>query len=264
MPDLSTLLHDSAPAPRRPLDLAAVHQRARLSGVRRRLLWLGGLGALLALPGGAGILAPAGDGGDTVDSRRPPAITPDRPAVGDDGPAADAGGTAAPGDGDDAIAAGTGTRGTPTTSPAPASSAADAGAPTLVEVGPTGGADGNVPTPFPSASACAVDDVGHVPGEERRCRFTATAGGGASLRSSGPTSSVGARGRVIITRNGQTTTHEVQYQSVRAGELGAFACGGLIEPGDLVEVVLTTKSTPDDGTVTTLGAGEGWECWNGR
>ena len=258
MTDLSTLLHESAPTPRRPLDLDAIHARAQRRGGWRRW-WLGGLAAVLAVPASAGILAPAHEGASTVDTdRRPPVVTPDEP------PAPD--GTAV--GGDDGGATSDDRAGEPVAAgrPLAASTAGPDGSspsPTTPVWSTAGDELDPMPAdPYPLASACSVDDAGHTPGEERRCRFTASGRGGASLRSSGPTSPVGSSGRVLVTRNGQTTTHEVRYQSVRAGEFGAFACGGLIEPGDLVEVVLTTKSTPDDGTVTTLGAGEGWECWN--
>ena len=82
------------------------------------------------------------------------------------------------------------------------------------------------------------------------------------MRSDGPASpSVGVRGEVLVTRNGMTTRHEVQYSSVRAGDLHTFACTPFIEPGDLVEAVLTNSMSPADADRTTLGAGEGWTCF---
>lgn len=115
----------------------------------------------------------------------------------------------------------------------------------------------------PPASACTVDNAGLNPGGQRMCSFTATTMGGATMRSDGVVMAAGngAQGYVTITRQGIRRTHTVQYNSARAGELGVFSCGGLIEPGDLVEVVLTNGPAALDGSTVTLGAGEGWYCW---
>ena len=259
MTDLSTLLHESAPAPRRPLDLAAVHDRARRAGARRRLLWLGGLGSLLALPIGAGTFVPAHEGADgRVDAgrKRPAVVAPD------DSSAADGTALAVAADAGKATGVGGSVRHSPPTATSAASSVGD---PLMdaIEVVPVVDGATAVDASYPTAAACSVDDVGLAPRDERRCRFTASALGGASFRSNGPTSPVGASGRVLVTRNGETTTYEVRHSVVRVGEVRTVYCGAYIEPGDLVEVVLTVEDVPDDGTTVTLGAGEGWECWNG-
>lgn len=90
------------------------------------------------------------------------------------------------------------------------------------------------------------------------------------MESDGPVTSAGTHpeGRVTVTRDGVSTTYDVVSNRARAEdpageELGVFAgCGqgNFIQPGDLVEVVLTRTSSTPPATTTTLTAGEGWRC----
>lgn len=272
MTDLRTLLRESAPTPRQPLDLAELHRRADRRGTRRWLTWIAGLGAVLGLAGpvGVGVLSPA-DEGDSRVGVGPVVTTSSTVASASASAVASASTTTTT----TTTRRGTGA-GARATSAKAADRPSDAGAPADPVVGSSerstapGPADRPAPATatagnpdYPEATACTVDDVGLGPGEERRCRFTATTNGGASLRSDGPASpDVGVRGEVIITRGRTTTRREVQYQSVRAGDVSAFAgCDKFIEPGDLVEVVLTNSTSPAESGRTTLGAGEGWACY---
>ena len=258
MTDLRTLLHDAAPTPRRPLDMAAVRRRSQRLGLRRVGLWLGALGVLagVAVPVAGGLVPSSGPDAGVDVGPGPTTTTTLDPDPGDGGPvpssipadeaeASTASRVGSPRSGDDP-------------SPVTPASPGNAGAPATTE--PPAALAGQ----YPAAPECSVDNEGLGAGEQRRCRFTATKTGGASLISSDgvdPEATV-FRGEVFLTRAGRTTRYEVGHSAgARAGEVGVAAgCSDVvIEPGDLVEVVLTNGSGRQVAT-TTLGAGDGWAC----
>lgn len=260
MTDLHTLLRESAPAPSSPLDMSAVRQRAARLGTRRFFAWVAGLGVAtgLVVPIGGPLLV----SGDRAEQVATDVRAPDNgDQEGDEGvdrveDRADAGSSASDAGNDEGSES--------------ASEASASAPPSTVARGTASGSVADAAAPaapaehFPAAAVCTVDTVGLGAGHERVCRFTATAAGGASLTTTGPISPPpGIKAEVIVTRNGESTTYVVTEDTVRAGEVGTFRCGRIIEVGDLVEVVLTNSPAPD-GHRTTLGAGEGWECWNNR
>lgn len=269
MTDLRTLLHDSAPAPRGPLDMRDVRRRAERAGARRVLAWLSGIGVAIGLgvPVGGALLSPADNAavvevGVSEPSTTTSAPNPTVPVAAPLGATtsstvrlASRSGVDRPGLVDDAVTASE-LEGDPA-----AIATTTLGAPAGVDSEPSPkleATDG-----YPLASSCSVDNAGLGPKRQRTCQFTATTRGGAEMRSNGVAMAAGngAEGHVTVTRDGKRTTTIVQYDSASAGDLGVFGCGGLIEPGDLVEVVLTNGAGSPDGSTTTLGAGEGWYCW---
>src|SRR5258706_12003232 len=64
MPDLHELLHDAAPKPVAPLDMAALQRRAHRFSKRRLVAWLAGVVAVagVGLPAGTTLLASANHG----------------------------------------------------------------------------------------------------------------------------------------------------------------------------------------------------------
>jgi hypothetical protein len=243
MTDIRTLLHEAAPAPFAALDMTAVRERARRRGIRRIAALLLGAGMVVGVgaPFGIDALAPASRtervgtvGVEHVDDAAPPNRLSTEVTVGTD---------------------------------RTASAAARAPAATTV-VRRSATHESTPPSDYPVAAACSVNDVGLGAGEVRTCRFTASARGGGSFDYSGPTSpppGVSPSGEVRVTRDGETTIHNMDAQEVFVGDTGTFRCSAFIEPGDRVEVVLTNSPTPraDDPTIT-LGAGENWECWSNR
>ena len=255
MTELRSLLHDSAPVPSGPLDMAAVRRRARRTGFRRVAAWLAGLGAIagIGFPLGGSILVNADQPGRPRVERVAPETAED---LGDH--TATTSRTAdATGGGSARVTATTLLRAQPTTTTTTATSPAaeqnDVKPPVAVSA---------EQRDFPPAPFCAVDNVGLAANQSRSCRFTATTAGGGTVKTTSPVyPPPGIRAEMRITRNGETTTHMIGHQRVQAGEAGTFYCGALIEPGDLVEVVLTNSPSPD-GSTSTAGAGDGWECWN--
>ena len=239
MTDIRTLLHDAAPTPAVALDMAAVRARARRTTLRRRVIAvLTGVGAAIGIgvPVGTGLLAPASQservgivGGERIEDH----------TLGDDERRAS----------DVAALSAT----------TVASILGRSSATTTRSQTPT------APVAYPSAAFCTVNDRDLVAGAQRSCRFTATKRGGASLQSDGSTApppGVSPKGEVRVTRGGETSTHEVTNVRAKAGDAEVFAgCSFFIEPGDLVEVVITSSAAgaKDDATVT-LGGGEGWAC----
>ena len=257
MADLRTLLHDSAPEPSAPLDMAAVRRRAQRTGMRRLAAWLAGLGAIVGIgfPVGGSILVNA-------DQSEPPRVDRVTPETVQGAKRVTTGTSVVEPDGDGAPPPGA-TRvtsrpaqlgGATTTSP-PAASKADG------DVEPSVVANAEA-RDYPPAAYCAVDNVGLGADQSRSCRFTATARGGGTVKSTSPVyPPPGIRAQMRITRNGETNTYMIGHQRVQAGDAGTFYCGAMIEPGDLVEVILTNSPAPD-GSTSTAGAGDGWECWN--
>ena len=255
MTDLRTLLHEAAPTPSRPLDMAAVRRRSQRLGLRRVGVWVGALGVLagIAVPV-AGGLVPSSDPDAGVDVGPGPTTTTTLDPDPDDAAPAPTSIHAADVEASADPSVGPG-RGDADGSPLAPTSPGD-GAPTTTEATPA------LASGHPAAPECSVDNEGLGAGEQRRCRFTATKRGGAQMWTSGPvgTAAADVKGEVILTRQGQTTRYEVTRGNARAGEAGVFlGCGSFIEPGDLVEVVLTNGSDVQVHT-TTLGAGDGWTC----
>ena len=256
MTDLRTLLQQAAPVPERPLDMADIRRRAR----RRRgvVAWLAGLGALIgvALPVAGPALAPGG-GGDSA--ARLQIVERSTTTIGD---------RPGPTEGKEGREQAGGLR---RSGPAAVGTTSAGGTGLAFETGGSdvaplaGGSSPASSADYPAAASCSVNNVDLEPGGQRRCRFTATVAAGASMTTTGPLSPPpGMRGEIIVTRDGQTTRYEVHDDVVRAGDVGTVYCAArVMEPGDLVEVVLT-NANPSDGFETTLGAGEGWECWNTR
>ncbi|MEY2417435.1 MAG: hypothetical protein QOG90_115 [Actinomycetota bacterium] len=239
MTDLSAVLHAAAPVPRRELDVADLHRRARRRGLRRLLVWLTGLSAVVVAGFGVtdGFVVTAGKGGGGATR------LPDSP-------------TTIP------VTMTTAAPGAVVTSGRNASSGGSARTPVRTPDAGTGIAAQPV-----SADACSVDTRGMTVGGVRQCQFVAASPGGASMTSSGSARSGKATeqiasGRVYVTRNGQRRlawTSEHCGVDVHAGDGGVFAgsCAErFIAPGDLVDVELTLKR--DDPFVVTLGAGKDW------
>jgi hypothetical protein len=111
---------------------------------------------------------------------------------------------------------------------------------------------------YPAAASCSIDNRDLGPSEQRSCRFTATAEGGASRRPYGDEAS-SPHGQVFVTRYGTTTVHPVHGFNVFAGDVETGCENRFIQPGDLVEVVLT-NNPGGTRSVETIGAGQGWEC----
>ena len=258
MTDLRTLLHDAAPMPRHPLDMAAVRRRSQRLGLRRVGLWVGALGVLagVAVPV-AGGLVPSSDPDAGVQVIPGPITTTTSTTTPDlVGPDTDAPQSEASSDSD-----------RPDVLPGGASGASAGSAEATERVIPWSPPTTEVARPvnradYPAAAECSVDNEGLAAGEQRRCRFTATTSGGFGFRSSGPVYPNAAQvsGKVLVTRDGVTTTYDVVDARAEAGGFGAFVgCDFPLDPGDLVEVVLTSHRD-DQLTTTTLGAGDGWAC----
>jgi hypothetical protein len=242
MPDLSALLHAAAPEPTRPLDMAAIHRRARLRGWRRVIAAVAGTGALLVAGIGVSdsLVVHADNRGRSGgrDAQRP--VTVDNHSNG-----------ALPAARVDARSA---------TNKADAST----GRPRELR-SPPSTTTTTVVDAFPAREACSVDTAALGVSESRRCTFTATATGGVSMKSEAPASSYDtqpARGEVFVTRQGKRVSvwnSDDCGSRTSAGELAVFygqCIGEFVHPGDRVEVVIT--KTRDDPFAVTLGAGKGW------
>lgn len=267
MADLRTLLHQSAPKPRSPLDLVSIHERVQRRPHRRFAAWLGIAGLLLGLgvPGGSALVT-----ADRQNDRQ--AAPPSLPSLiesghvdsGVDVPTttstqiASARSTARPSTESKAVeasAAGSGSAeaddsarviAPPTTARGPAATTS-----TVVAPSPS-------PADYPRAASCSIDNAGLGRNEQRRCRFTATATGGAGFRD-GSDEPRGPTAQVSVTRDGSTMTRPVTGVAVFAGDLKRGCAEQFIQPGDLVELVLTNSGS-DSEAEATVGAGEGWEC----
>ena len=264
MADLRTLLHESAPRPRSPLDLEALHARARRRTNRRFATWLGVAGLALGIGVPGGTVFVTADRGDDHRVAPPTTTTTSTPSSADDATDADERSTATTGRGVSAAASSSPAEGR-LVAPRPGTAASDADAGPSSDAPPTSlrGTTSTTAAPraaeYPPAAACTVDNAGLGPNEQRRCRFTATAAGGASRRPYGDEVN-SPQGQVLVTRNGTTTAHPVFGAQVFAGDIRRGCEDLFIQPGDLVEVVLTNAAS---GTreVMTIGAGERWQCW---
>lgn len=275
MTDLRTLLHDAAPDPSGPVDVAEIHRRAEQRGVRRIVAWVASMGVLLAsLPVGNSLLLQSADDGEqagppaTEESQGDDASTPEGDqAPPSSQPPSDASApstSAAPDDGDPQTASGT----TP-----------DGGGWTIVVDYATPTPSTTSPPPVtgsathPAESSCQVDTTDMAAGQQRVCRFTATDAGGAAMTGNtvdGWESDV--VGEVTVTRDGNVVyvwNSDEHGAAVFAGNGGVRrdTCGDpvvhqdegyFIQAGDLVDVVLTVHQ--DDDELVTLGAGQGWSC----
>ena len=255
MTDLRTLLHESAPTPSGPLDMSAVRSRARHGRLRRIGIWFAGLVAVagVGIPASQGLLGSADrDSRDVAINTERKEREPGDPATVLPSPGGatvdDPSGLSVQGgqrqSRPESVAPTTQPRTPPTTSAQPSSAAV-----------------------FPSQQECSVTTAGMRVGEQRRCRFSPTEVGGASIVTDGPAWSSGnapAYGEVLVTRGGSTGVAWTSNESgaaVAAGEGAVFAggCGRMfLQPGDLVEVVLTKQR--DDPFNVTLGAGKDWSC----
>jgi hypothetical protein len=236
------MLHAAVPEPSRPLDMSAIHRRARLRGWRRVMTWVAGAGAVLVA--GIGIsdslVLNTNEGGRTGggDAQRPATVDQTRTEEAPAGVATRSG-TAR------RSASGSGKREGAASTPAPT---------TTIAV-----------DEFPPRDSCSVDTAGLAVNQSRQCSFTATEKGGASMESDAPASSYdtqSAHGEVFVTRDGKRTSEwnsdDCGFKA-DAGEAGVFAGNCIVyvvQPGDRVEVVIT--KTRDDPFVVTLGAGKGW------
>ena len=250
MTDIRTLLHDAAPSPTGPLDMAAVRARARRSPGRRLAAWIVGAGALIGVgvPVGNAVLVTGGH--DTavevvdptpttgVTTTSIPAAAPQR-----DAPATDR----------EYGAGSTASNVTDAESALPASSGSEA---------PTMGYD----PPYPRASECSVDTYGLASGDARTCRFTATAAGGWNYYQPphGPTITEIPYIEVSVTRGDETRVYRTER--VPSGTpTGGYRLKGcdddIIRPGDRVEVLIQ-QADPwmDIRNEMGVGAGSGWGC----
>lgn len=257
MTDLRTLLHESAPEPARPLEMADIRARASSRPTRRRLAaWIGALGVVLGagLALGGPALRPADDSRIAVDMTPAPTVTTttDQPAL------TSTETTAIPDrpiDGGIVATPATGARSSPPVSGASGSATTTTTSPSPPAFAPFSDTD------YPTADSCQVDNRDLVPDGQRACRFKATKRSGASMRTeeTSSASSAGVEGYVRVVREGKTTTYTVSKMYAEAGDLTVFAgCEFFIEPGDLVEVQI--RNSPTASGVTTVGAGDGWAC----
>ncbi|MHB8467476.1 MAG: hypothetical protein ACYDH6_20685 [Acidimicrobiales bacterium] len=241
MIDIRDLLHEAAPAPRRPFDVDGVATRAARRGLWRRVLaWATVLGAAVSLAFPLeSALVPAGHGGTTVESVRP-SLLPDRST-----PAA----------------------GTPRGTPARAARDARLGAPgtsgtsrEVVAAGPTGAPAKGRPTPSGAVDECIVQggDVGvDIPnaggagiGGFPTCDYTAAAPAGyAAFASSWEVDVTGVDGSQRV------------YGPRQQAAPPAHACGpvGVIKPGDHVHVVLYTGAE-NTASVESVKVGPTHHC----
>lgn len=257
MTDLRTLLNASAPTPTRPLDMRAVRRRAQRTRARRALAWLGAIGVLVGIgvPTGGALLSPADRSRvDAIDGDR--AIATTTSVVGEVDDSSEVAPDSNSSEG--ASEAGQGVVG------------GDPGSPLLEHPTTTRSTARPRADAYPRAAGCSVNDDGLAEEESRVCRFTATTRGNAYMRTDGGVHYFGVQpdGRVTVTRAGVSTTYQVGNTGVTAEdpngeEAAVFAgCGSngtFIEPGDLVEVVLTRTSSTEPTATTVLTAGE-WQC----
>ncbi|MEY2424931.1 MAG: hypothetical protein QOI61_503, partial [Actinomycetota bacterium] len=201
MPDIQTVLHEAAPTPASVLDMAAVRARARRYSLRRRIIAaLAGVGVAVGIgvPVGTGVLAPASQGERVGMTGRH--TTEDSAPPTDDARPATNGAAAVK---------------TSVVAALPGRSTTTTAKPQL----------GEPPVEYPSAASCTVDDQGLAAGAQRICRFTATRRGGASFDSDGPTApapGVSPAGEVKVTRNGQTSRHQVDKYRASTGDGAVF------------------------------------------
>lgn len=119
-------------------------------------------------------------------------------------------------------------------------------------------------TDYAAATACSLDMSTMAPGQTRTCRFTATKPGGWNFERDGSDPrSVGGfdwpSARVTVSRDGESTVYEPEFEE-RSGVMVLDGCADdIIEPGDLVDVELTSGSMDVD-FATKVGAGHLWDC----
>lgn len=254
MADIRTLLHEAAPRPVAPLDMAVIRARAERRPVRRLLVWVAGIGAVVGFgvpTGSSWLLSP----GDSVTIDVVPAPAPSTPSP--VGPS--------PSGREVATADATGQPSASESQPPPSGSTS-AQAPAA-----RGGSTTTTTAPradYPAGTACSVDTYGLALGDQRRCRFTATVAGGWNLYQPTPhPPSVAQLPDILVRvrRNGIATTYRPQ-QVHDDGPAGGYTLEGcddaIIRPGDLVEVVIAQPHEVwmDLRTEMGVGAGEGWGC----
>jgi hypothetical protein len=250
MNEFAQLLKDAAGQPPRPLNMVAVRQRAARQGRRRRAgVWLWAAVAALGIGVPTGVsLVPSGDRPTDVrsiendrDTRRPPAPDP----TGDP----DLGG--APQE--------------------PVRNASTAGSDGAHRQAVTPAASPTLPTAtttattkaagYPPMTSCSVYSDGLVDDNQRSCRFTATQPGGWNFyQRELHTPRDIPDTWVSVTRDG----HTKEYRTTRtaSGNIADGCDDGVIEPGDLVEVVVGPPSRwlGEPNEDAGVGAGAGWGC----
>jgi hypothetical protein len=259
MTDFALLLKDAAGQPPRPLNMAAIRQRATTLGLRRRIsLWTWAVLATLGIGGATGAtLATIGHQPSDVRTIHGERDTPDGPVHPDRNS-----GSAVAFTPDNRSAPG-GLSSTPVSS--------------IVAVPRTHGPDTTTTTgasEYARAATCSVDTVGE---SVRTCRFTATAAGGWNMYFVDPVNgnfNSNAHAEVRVTRDGKTTTyktHEEQWDPVDPADRRPAGCAdNVVQPGDQVEVIVYApagdwlqngqdSNRPDIGA----GAGQDWGCTNG-
>lgn len=235
MSDIRTVLHQAASTPSQPPNMHAIRERARRLGHRRVFVWLTGAVAVLGVgfPVGNTILVSPGssDRISTIDADVPRPSRQDEAAVG----AASGGDTRS---GDKSAAASS----SPAAHVSPATTVPAVGGIPTTTTAPTG---------HPARESCRIDNNGLLPGESRRCQFTATRAGGWRFSDGAGAGADWSRGIVTVTRDGETKT----YNSV-----GFTSCGDtVIEPGDLVTLEFV-QGTQDVTVGGYVAAGYRWSC----
>lgn len=271
MTEFARLLRDAAGQPPRPLPMAAIYHRAARRSLRRRVgFGLAVLAALAGLGGPAGVSVlttgdrPAHVDAVRIEDRREP--TPSTRPV-ERRPSHETTATSAVSVSSDS-----------------ASAVPDVGAPSSVSLTTTtttaSSTDGGSAqytgsrTGAARASSCWVDNVDSGnrtvrAGDSVRCRFTAAVSGGWNVHqergSTSPLESEIVTAVVHVTRNGVTTTYRTREVKTANGSRTEGCADDVIQPGDLVEVVLSESEddtpldvSPDEGVA--VGAGEGWGC----
>lgn len=255
MTQLHELLDRAAPSLTRPLDLVDLERRARQRGLRRLLACvtagLAAIGGVAVAPGTA--LFASGDHGQRVETADVEEPSIDAPV--DHGPNR---GEDAPVGRSDNHASG---------------SVADAIAPRATSDHPRPPATTSATTttttpstePHPAAAAsCAVHGDALTDYGQQSCRFTATAPGGWNVDGGDVPSDRRRVATVNVTRDGVTTTYRSRQVSdpTSTGFFRVQGCAdGIIEPGDLVEVIIELQQEwiyPQ--STMGAGAGEHWGC----
>ncbi len=265
MTDIRTLLHEAAPRTAVELDLEELRRQAGRHSLRRVASWLAaGLAVLaIAVPTGQTILSPADHGPAGLDVRQV-----DGGDLGEDGTRRGDTEASSPTSIDDDPTHGSVIAGEVAGPierlgmPSPDRAIVDTTSTTTSAATTTAPPDMSAwwaPDPeYPARSGCSVDDAGLAPRRERRCQFTATVAGGASVdpeHSSVPSTQTADQVRVTVRRpNGEV----MEWSGTRSYGVGDaqvfFGCDVFIEPGDRVEVAIVAG---DDPARTTVHAGEG-------
>lgn len=145
--------------------------------------------------------------------------------------------------------------------PAPLAAAPASDVAPATATSPAGSADSS----YPPASDCSVDARGMAAGTTRSCQFTATDYGGWWAGFAGmPLFGVNnpdPSAAVWVTRGTSKEFYMSDGGQGPAMDMSWAGCdNNIIQPGDLVEVVITAGEGNNPGSYYEAGAGLGWSC----